>query len=156
MNMNKLKLIFLTITVSALFACTTQQPKKTIKTRFLKENITQAELNNPMAYKRYSYICKNAETGENSYLSAYFPLSRESRIKDNFGIYFQLDNGKAVPFDHIENRSLNARGSRFEVIYRSYQPIDGSFVDLVARQHSSTYYKNYQGMQVPWLNCRGG
>lgn len=155
--MNKLKLIFLTLAVSVLFACTTSQPKKkSVKTRFLKENITQAELNNPTAYKRYNYVCKNAETGENSYLTAYFPLSRESRMKENFGIYFQLDGGKVVPFDHIENRTLNARGSRFEVIYRSYQPIDGSFVDLVARQHSSVYYKNYQGMQVPWLNCRGG
>lgn len=133
MNMNKLKLIFLTLAVSVLFACTTSQPKKkSVKTRFLKENITQAELNNPTAYKRYNYVCKNSETGENSYLAAYFPLSRESRMKDNFGIYFQLDNGKAVPFDHIENRSLNACGSRFEVIYRSYPPLDGTHLSACA------------------------
>lgn len=137
-----------------LFACTIQQPKKPVTTRFFKENITQAELNNPTAYKRYYYICKNAETQSTSYLTTYFPLSRESRLKENFGIYFQLDGGKAVPFDHIENRALNARGSRFEVIYRSYQPIEGNFVNLVARHNSSIYYKNYQGMQVPWLNCK--
>jgi len=62
-------------------------------------------------------------------------------MKDNFGIYFQLDGGKAVPFDHVENRTLNARGNRFEVIYRSYEPIDG---------------KNNQGMRTAWLNCREG
>ena len=39
-----------------------------------------------------------------------------------------------MPFDHVENRTLNARGNRFEVIYRSYEPIDGSYVDLIARE----------------------
>ena len=95
-------------------------------------------------------------TGSNSYLTTYFPLSRESRMKDNFGIYFQLDGGKAVPFDHVENRTLNARGNRFEVIYRSYEPIDGSYVDLIARENNSVYYKNNQGMKSTWLNCREG
>ncbi|OOF55407.1 hypothetical protein BKK56_06625 [Rodentibacter genomosp. 2] len=152
--MNKFTLLILSTTVFALFACTTQPPKKPIKTRFLKENITQAELNNPTAYKRYYYTCKNIETQSTSYLTTYFPLSRESRLKENFGIYFQLDGGKAVPFDHIENRALNTHGSRFEVIYRSYQPIEGSMVDLVARQDSSTYYKNNQGSQARWLTCK--
>ncbi|OOF54740.1 hypothetical protein [Rodentibacter genomosp. 2] len=152
--MNKLKRLFLLATLFALFACMTQPPKKPIKTRFLKENITQAELNNPTAYKRYYYICQNIETQSTSYLTTYFPLSRESRLKENFGIYFQLDGGKAVPFDHIENRALNPRGSKFEVIYRSYQPIEGSIVDLVARQNRSTYYKNHQGTQVHWLSCK--
>ena len=77
-------------------------------------------------------------------------------MKDNFGIYFQLDGGKAVPFDHVENRTLNARGNRFEVIYRSYEPIDGSYVDLIAHENNSMYYKNNQGMRTAWLNCREG
>ena len=154
--MNKLKLIFLTTVILILFSCTKQSLRNPIKTRFLKENITQAELNNPTAYKRYDYTCQNSETQSTSYLTTYFPLSRESRLKENFGIYFQLDGGKAVPFDHIENRALNTRGSRFEVIYRSYQPIEGSVVDLVARQHSSTYYKNDQGSRVRWLSCKEG
>ena len=111
---------------------------------------------NPKDYKRYYYSCRNSETGSNSYLTTYFPLSRESRMKDNFGIYFQLDGGKAVPFDHVENRTLNARGNRFEVIYRSYEPIDGSYVDLIARENNSVYYKNNQGMRSTWLNCREG
>lgn len=152
--MNKFKLIFLGVAMSMLFACSTPVSKKTVKPRFLKENISQPELNNPTAYKRYYYRCKNAETQGIDDLTTYFPLSRESRLKENFGIYFQLNGGKAVPFDHIENRALNARGARFEVIYRSYQPINGHFVDLVARQNSSTYYKNDQGMQIPWLVCR--
>ena len=50
-----------------------------------------------------------------------------------------------MPFDHVENRTLNARGNRFEVIYRSYEPIDGNHVDLIAREHNSVYYKNNQG-----------
>ncbi|OOF76839.1 hypothetical protein BKG96_09515 [Rodentibacter caecimuris] len=152
--MNKFKLLILSTTVFALFACTTQPAKKTVNPRFLKENISQAELNNPTAYKRYYYTCKNTETQSTSYLTTYFPLSRESRLKENFGIYFQLDGGKAMPFDHIENRALNTRGSRFEVIYRSYQPIEGSMVDLVARQYSSTYYKNDQDTQMRWLTCK--
>ena len=155
--MNKFKIALLTVACVGLFACTTtQQPKKTVKTRYLKNNISQAELNNPKDYKRYYYSCHNSETGSNSYLTTYFPLSRESRMKDNFGIYFQLDGGKAVPFDHVENRTLNARGNRFEVIYRSYEPIDGSYVDLIARENDSVYYKNNQGMRSTWLNCREG
>lgn len=157
LSMNKFKLALLTAAFVGLFACTTtQQPKKTVKTRYLKNNISQAELNNPKDYKRYYYSCRNSETGSNSYLTTYFPLSRESRMKDNFGIYFQLDGGKAVPFDHVENRTLNARGNRFEVIYRSYEPIDGSYVDLIARENNSVYYKNNQGMKSTWLNCREG
>lgn len=154
--MKKLNLILFIGILVGLFSCTAPMPKKTVKTRFLKDEITQAELNNTINYKRYSYVCKNSESHTISYLSTYFPLSRESRMKDNFGFYFQLDGGKAIPFDHIENRMLNARGSKFEVIYRSYHPIDGDFVDLIARQNNSIYYKNKQGMQVPWLNCKGG
>ena len=46
--MNKFKIALLTATFVGLFACTTtQQPKKTVKTRYLKNNISQAELNNP-------------------------------------------------------------------------------------------------------------
>ena len=56
----------------------------------------------------------------------------------------------------MENRTLNARGNRFEVIYRSYEPIDGSYVDLIARENNSVYYKNNQGMRTAWLNCREG
>ncbi|OOF49913.1 hypothetical protein BKK54_06875 [Rodentibacter genomosp. 1] len=152
--MDKFKLIFLFATVSILFACTAKSPNPPIKPHFLKANITQTELNDPTAYKRYYYVCKNTETQSTSYLTTYFPLSRESRIQENFGIYFQLDGGKAVLFDHIENRALNARASRFEVIYRSYQPIEGNFVDLIALQHNSIYYKNYQGTQVQWLSCK--
>ena len=54
------------------------------------------------------------------------------------------------------NRTLNARGNRFEVIYRSYEPIDGSYVDLIAHENNSVYYKNNQGMRTAWLNCREG
>jgi len=101
--MNKFKIALLTAAFVGLFACTTtQQPKKTVKTRYLKNNISQAELN------------------------------------------------------HVENRTLNARGNRFEVIYRSYEPIDGSYVDLIARENNSVYYKNNQGMKTTWLNCREG
>ena len=56
----------------------------------------------------------------------------------------------------MENRTLNARGNRFEVIYRSYEPIDGSYVDLIAHENNSVYYKNNQGMRTAWLNCREG
>ncbi|HDL4105267.1 TPA: hypothetical protein PW692_002181, partial [Mannheimia haemolytica] len=87
-----------------------------------------------------------------SYLATYFPLWSESRKQENFGIYFQLDGGKVYPFDHLANISLNARATKFEVRYRSYQPIEGSFVELVAREFTSTYYKN----NVPWLECREG
>lgn len=75
-------------------------------------------------------------------------------MKDNFGFYFQLDGGKIEPFDHIENKTLNARGSRFEVTYRSYNPIQGSYVDFIAREQSSAYYRNINGVRIPWLNCR--
>ncbi|KAE9535326.1 hypothetical protein ACWIUH_05975 [Ursidibacter arcticus] len=154
--MNKLKLILFTSTLASLFACTDTKPTKTVKTGYLKENISQAELTNPTLYKRYYYTCRNFETGSSSYLSTYFPLSRESRMKENFGIYFQLDGGKAEPFDHIENKALNARGSRFEVIYRSYRAIEGAYVDLVASEYKSIYYKNHQGVRTQWLDCREG
>ena len=62
--MNKFKIALLTVAFVGLFACTTtQQPKKTVKTRFLKNNISQTELNNPKDYKRYYYSCRNSETG---------------------------------------------------------------------------------------------
>ncbi|KAE9539039.1 hypothetical protein HT665_05415 [Ursidibacter maritimus] len=152
--MNKIKLILFTSTLASLFACTDTSPTKTAKTGYLKANISQSELANPTLYKRYSYTCRNFQTGSSSYLSTYFPLSRESRMKENFGIYFQLDGGKAEPFDHIENRALNARGSRFEVIYRSYRAIEGAYVDLVASEYKSIYYKNHQGVRTQWLDCR--
>ena len=158
--LKKSKLILVGITLVTLFACTTmpnkQQPKKSAQARFLKEDITQSELNNLKDYKRYYYVCKNVMTGERASLTTYFPLSLESRKKENFGIYFQLNGGKAVPFDHIQNRELNARGTRFEVIYRSYYPIEGGSVELVARQHGSTYFKIYQGQRTAWLNCKEG
>ena len=149
--MNTLKWILFTSTLTGLFACTPPPPPKT---GYLKDNISQAELYNSTNFKRYYYHCRNAETGADSYLSAYFPLSRESRMTENFGFYFQLDGDKAQPFDHIENKPLNARRSRFEVVYRSYHPIQGTYVDLIAREHGSTYYKNHQGRRMPWLNCR--
>lgn len=150
--MNKLKFTLLIATLSTLFACTKQttQTSPSTKTGYLKDNISQAELSNPTLYKRYYYTCYNTDTGTESYLSTYFPLSRESRREDNFGIYFQLDGGKAEPFDHIENRTLNARGTRFEVVYRSYRPIQGAYVELKAYEHKSIYYKN----QTKWLECR--
>lgn len=150
--MKKLKLIALMAILASLFACTpTTQTSKTTKPKgYLKDEISQAELANPNHYKRYTYRCRNFETGRSASLTSYFPLSRESRLKENFGFYFQLDGGKAHPFDHIENRALNARGSRFEVIYRSYHPIQGTYVDLIARNGSSIYYKNGRR----WLQCR--
>ncbi len=139
----------------ALFSCTNPSTKKVeAKKGYLKENISQTELYNPVDYKRYFYSCYNAETGLYASLISYFPLSRESRLKDNFGFYFQLDGGKVQPFDHIENKALNARGSKFEVIYRSYNPIEGNYIDLIARENRSIYYKNYNGVKVPWLECR--
>lgn len=144
------------VTVMGLFACTpSQQPKapqQMPQVGYLKSQISQAELNNPKDYKRYSYYCKNFATGGSSYLATYFPLWSESRKQENFGIYFQLDGGKAYPFDHIANISLNARATKFEVRYRSYQPIEGNYVDLVAREFKSVYYKNGS----PWLECREG
>ncbi|MCI5764104.1 MAG: hypothetical protein MR034_06610 [Actinobacillus porcinus] len=153
--MNKLKLVLLTSTLATLFACT---PKQTtpVKTGYLKNEISQAELQNATNYKRYYYSCTNFETGSESYLSTYFPLSKESRKKDNFSIYFQLDGGKVFPFDHIENKALNAQATRFEVFYRSYNPIQGSYIDLIARENSSTYYKYQNGTRTPWLECREG
>lgn len=153
--MNKLKLVLLTSTLVALFACT---PKQTtpVKTGYLKNEISQAELQNATNYKRYYYTCKNFETGSDSYLSTYFPLSKESRLKNNFGIYFQLDGGKAEPFDHIENRALNVQGSRFEVIYRSYNQIQSAYIDLVANEYNSTYYKYDNIGRRLWLECKEG
>ncbi|QLB40164.1 hypothetical protein [Mannheimia pernigra] len=152
--MHKFKIALITASVVGLFACTPSQQQKTTQQKpqvsYLKENISQAELNNPKNYKRYSYYCKNFATGGNSYLATYFPLWSESRKQENFGIYFQLDGGKAYPFDHIANISLNARSTKFEVRYRSYQPIEGSYVDLVAHKFKSIYYKN----SLPWLECR--
>ncbi|WP_427833844.1 hypothetical protein ACQP31_07480 [Actinobacillus pleuropneumoniae] len=152
--MTKFKLILLTSTLTFLFACTSSAPKKKARADYLKDNISQAELSNGTHYKRYFYTCSNLETGANSHLSTYFPLSKESRMKDNFGFYFQLDGGKVEPFDHLENKTLNARGTRFEVTYNSYYPIQGNYVDLVAREQGSTYYKNINGIRVPWLACR--
>ncbi|QIM66010.1 hypothetical protein A4G16_00780 [Mannheimia granulomatis] len=152
--MSKFKLILLTVTVAGLFGCTPTVQKKSAQVGYLKANISQAELNNTANYKRYNYYCNNIATGETSFLATYFPLSRESRKQENFGIYFQLDGGKAEPFDHLQNRTLG--GNKFEVSYRSYQPIDGSTVELIAREHSSTYYRNLNGTQVPWLECRQG
>ncbi len=44
--MNKLKMALFVGALVNLFACTTtHQPKETIKSRFLKNNISQAELN---------------------------------------------------------------------------------------------------------------
>lgn len=153
--MNKLKLVLLTSTLVTLFACTPKQTTQ-VKTGYLKNEISQAELQNATNYKRYYYSCTNFETGSESYLSTYFPLSKESRKKDNFGIYFQLDGGKSFPFDHIENKALNAQATRFEVFYRSYNPIQGSYIDLIARENSSTYYKYQNGTRTPWLECREG
>lgn len=154
--MNKLKLIVLTATLATLFACTQTKTKtESAKQKgYLKDDISHAELANPTHYKRYYYLCRNFETGGTSYLVNYFPLSRESRLQENFGIYFQLDGGKPQPFDHIENKTLNARGTRFEVVYRSYHPIEGAYIDLIARKNNSTYYKNHQGTRTPWLECR--
>lgn len=160
-NMNaKIKLTLLISIMVGLASCTTishkQQHPKSAQTRFLKEDISQSELNNNAEYKRYYYVCRNLETGSRASLTTYFPLSRESRKKENFGFYFQLNGGKAVPFDHIQNKELNARGTRFEVIYRSYNPVEGSYVDLIARQRSSIYYKTELGMKKRWLECKGG
>ncbi|QPB43388.1 hypothetical protein [Rodentibacter haemolyticus] len=154
--MNKFKLTLLMAILSTLLACTPTQKitKPTTKIGYLKENISQADLSNPALYKRYYYTCYNAETGSETYLSSYFPLSKESRLPHNFGIYVLAYGGKAEPFDHIENRQLNARGTRFEVIYRSYQPIQGTYIDLVASQHKSVYYKNRQDVRTKWLECR--
>lgn len=152
--MTKLKIAFLAATLAGLFACTDGQQVSVQKSKggYLKENISQAELNNPQAFKRYSYACRNFATGDTAYLATYFPLSLESRKKENFGFYFQLDGGKVQPFDHLENRSLNTKGTRFEVSYRSYFPIDGDYVSLTAREHSSVYEKNGER----WLECREG
>ncbi len=154
--MKPIKIVALTAILSTLFACTPDKTRLPSKTGYLKSDISQAELLNATHFKRYFYHCRNVETGSSAYLTGYFPLSRESRMKDNFGFYFQLDGGKAEPFDHLENRALNAQGSRFEVTYRSYQPIQGVYVDLIAREQSSTYYKTQNGTRQPWLECREG
>lgn len=153
--MLKLKPILLTVILFSLYGCTpppSSSPvyKKPIKQGYLKTAITQKELNNTGNFKRYSYRCHNISTGNVAHLATYFPLSRESRLKENFGFYFQLDGGIAHPFDHLENRPLNARGTKFEVLYRSYYSIDGAYVNLTARENSSIYHKNGK----PWLKCR--
>lgn len=151
--MSKFKLILLTSTLAILFGCTPTE-KKTAQSGYLKTDINQAELNDTANFKRYNYNCDNLATEETVFLTTYFPLSLESRKPENFGIYFQLNGGKAEPFDHLENRTLNMEGTKFEVSYRSYQPIENSYIDLIAREHSSTYYKNLNGTQLPWLECR--
>ena len=78
--------------------------------------------------------------------SDFFTMDELYKMKEVFG----------NRLDYVENRTLNARGNRFEVIYRSYEPIDGSYVDLIARENNSVYYKNNQGMRSTWLNCREG
>ncbi|AUI65936.1 MULTISPECIES: hypothetical protein [Glaesserella] len=148
--MNKFKLILLISTFVTLVSCTNTQLTNKVKKGYLKDNISQEELYNVINFKRYYYDCRNFDTGTRSYLISYFPLSKESRKKENFGFYFQLDGNKVEPFDHIQNKALNGRGSRFEVIYRSYHPIQGAYVDLVAKEQSSIYYKN----NIPWLKCR--
>ncbi|AWW34144.1 hypothetical protein CT138_04465 [Mannheimia varigena] len=154
--MQKFKIALMATMIMGLFACTPSQSPKITQHKpqvgYLKENISQTELNNPKNYKRYSYYCKNFATGGSSYLATYFPLWSESRKQENFGIYFQLDGGKPYPFDHIANINLNARGTKFEVRYRSYQPIEGGYVELMAREFKSVYYKH----NLPWLECREG
>lgn len=146
------QITLLSLTLIGLFACTPKQETSPEKPQigYLKNEISQAELGNVANFKRYSYVCQNFDTGSISYLTTYFPQWRESRLAENFGIYFQLDGGKAEPFDHIENRPLNAAATRFEVRYRSYYPIQGSYVELKAREKSSIYYKNGQ----KWLECQ--
>lgn len=104
--MTKFKLILLTSTLTFLFACTSSVPKKKARANYLKDNISQAELSNATHYKRYFYSCSNLETGANSHLSTYFPLSKESRLKDNFGFYFQLDGGKVEPLITLKIKRL--------------------------------------------------
>lgn len=152
MFMKKVEMVLMVSMVLGLFACSTPSQKPKMQTGYLKTTISQAELNNPKDFKRYSYYCNNFATGGTSYLATYFPLWSESRKQENFGIYFQLDGGQAYPFDHLANITLNDRGTKFEVRYRSYQPIDGSYVDLTAREFSSVYAKN----GITWLECREG
>lgn len=154
--MNKFKIAGLVATLTSLFACTPSTPPKPVKTGYLKSDITQTELMNAANFKRYYYLCNDLETGESVALATYFPLSLESRQKENFGFYFQLNGGKAEPFDHLENKAINARGTRFEVSYRSYNPIQGKPIDLIARETRSTYYKNHNGTKTPWLECSEG
>lgn len=150
--MQKLKPILFCLSLVSLFACTPKQPEKIVQVGYLKANISQETLNNKMDFKRYSYYCKNYETDSDAYLATYFPLWKESRLAENFGFYFQLDNGKIEPFDHIENKALNSAGTRFEVVYRSYFPIQGAYVELKAKEKSSIYTKN----NLPWLECWEG
>lgn len=159
--MKRLRVLLSAITLLSLFACTDlsiteKSVPKTApqKSGYLDDNISQKTLDNPAEYKKYHYLCRNVANQTAIPLITYFPLSRESRKKENFGIYFQLAGQKAEPFDHIENKPLNARGTRFEVIYRSYRPIQGSYIELIAHQNSSTYYKNRQGVKKTWLKCR--
>lgn len=103
--MNKFKIALMATVAIGLFACTpspqSNSTKQQAQVGYLKQNISQAELNNPKDFKRYSYYCKNFATGSSSYLATYFPLWSESRKQENFGIYFQLDGGKVYPFDHL-------------------------------------------------------
>lgn len=153
--MRKIKLILCCLALTGLFACSpkpTVEPEQTVQIGYLKTIITQTELNNRENFKRYHYVCQHLQTKEIFYLATYFPLWRESRLPENLGFYFQLNNGKAHPFDHLESKPLNKAATRFEVRYRSYLPIDGSYIVLKAREKSSIYYKNNQ----PWLECREG
>lgn len=150
--MHKFKFILFLATFAVLFGCTAPEPTSPPQIGYLQNKISQMELNNRENFKRYHYYCKNFEKGTTSHLATYFPLWRESRLAENFGFYFQLDNGQAEPFDHIENKALNRAATRFEVRYRSYFPIDGNYVELKAREKSSIYYKNNR----PWLECKEG
>lgn len=151
--------VFSLILVVGLFGCTLPNPtmKKQPTTKenaYLKQHISQAELADSTRYKRYRYRCHDWYRQMEVSVSTYFPLWRESRMKAHFGIYFQLAGQPAIPFDHVENKPLNARGTRFEVIYRSYIPIEGQEVELIAREKHSTYYKRYHGQLQRWLTCR--
>ena len=95
--MNKFKIALLTVAFVGLFACTTtHNQRKPLKRDSLKIILAKTELKQSERLQTLFYSCRNSETGSSSYLTTYFPLSRESRMKDNFGIYFQLDGGKAV------------------------------------------------------------
>lgn len=158
--MKKLNIVLMITAAVGLIACQSppvQEAKEEYEIRplrfgYLKTNITQEELDNPENFKKYRYRCRNAETRKNASLVTYFPLWSESRKQENFGIYFQLDGGKAYPFDYLEEVNLNRRGTKLEVRYRSYQIIGDDIVDLAAREFVSIYSKSGK----TWLTCRGG